>query len=83
MQATKEINKLLIVCSKFLIDIPKGTDNRQLLFIKEKLLLLIGQLEFYKPYFTAAGYFEVNYTMLLYIFNGVTSFVVVYIQLTN
>ncbi|KAJ8912250.1 hypothetical protein NQ315_003353 [Exocentrus adspersus] len=49
--------------------------------MREKLVVLIKQLEYRKPYFSAAGFYEVNYCMFVYIFGGVTSFVVVYLQL--
>ncbi|KAJ8968891.1 hypothetical protein NQ314_002053 [Rhamnusium bicolor] len=80
-ETNKQFDEVIKVTCKFLIELPHGLEDPYSKLLKEKLVLLIKQLEFRKPYFSAAGFFEVNYGMFMYIFAGITSFVVVYVQL--
>lgn len=82
-EASRKFDEVIKVTCKLLIELPHGLDDSRYKILKQKLILLIKQLEFRKPYFSAAGFYEVNYGMFMYIFGGVTSFVVVYLQLQN
>ncbi|RZC40635.1 hypothetical protein BDFB_014114 [Asbolus verrucosus] len=81
-QFNLEMDKVAVLCRKILIDLPETMDNTFSRYLKLKLIFLLKQLEIRKPYFTAAGFFEVNYVMLIYILNGITSYLMVTLQAT-
>ncbi|KAJ8951523.1 hypothetical protein NQ318_000220 [Aromia moschata] len=81
LMASHAFKEIIKIACKFLIAMPRGLEESDSKVLRGKILLLIKQLEFRRPYFSAAGFFEVNYGMFMYIFSGITSFVVVYVQL--
>lgn len=76
------MDKFVAVCRKFLIELPPALDNCYCYYLKIKLTFLLKIIELRKPYFTAAGFFEVNFVMLIYILNGITSYLMVNLQTT-
>lgn len=78
--ALNEAEKVGKTTFKLLQDIPefKMTENEEML--REELLVLAQQALMNCPHFTAAGFFNVDYTMLYNILGSVTSYVVVIVQ---
>lgn len=75
--AAKEAKYTGILSYKLLIQIPRSSGNSA---IREELNILIQQSTNRPPYFSAAGFFNVDYTMLLIILGSFTSYLVVIIQ---
>lgn len=78
-KAAQEVDRVVQQISKLLIEMPHGLEDPVKL-CQYKLTFLLKQLEHHKPYFTAKGVFEINYSMFMYILSGIISFVVVYVQ---
>uniref|UniRef100_A0A6P7FNH2 Uncharacterized protein LOC114329578 n=1 Tax=Diabrotica virgifera virgifera TaxID=50390 RepID=A0A6P7FNH2_DIAVI len=77
----QELNKILSIYCKILIELPHGIQDVHVDMYKESIVLIMKEMELQKPYFTACGLFEINFSLLMYMFSGVTTFVVVYVQL--
>lgn len=58
-------------------------NDDQFKLLKNKIALVVQEIKFQQPYFSAAGFMEVNYAIFLYIFSGAASFVAAYYQLSN
>lgn len=76
------MDKVVVICRKMLIELPQTLNYGFSYYLKLKLIFLIKHIEMKKPYFSAAGFFEVDYVMLVYIFNGLISYLLVTQQAT-
>lgn len=74
------MDKVVVLCRKLLIGLPETLESGFSRYLKLKLIFLLKQIEMRKPYFSAAGFFEVDYVMLVYILNGITSYLMVTLQ---
>ncbi|EEZ99383.1 gustatory receptor 86 [Tribolium castaneum] len=72
-----EMDKIVTILRKILIDLPQTQNTDFCHHLKIKLIFLLKQIEMKKPYFTAGGFFQVNYVMLVHILNGLTSYLLV------
>ncbi|XP_057659338.1 uncharacterized protein LOC130895805 [Diorhabda carinulata] len=78
---SKELSKLYTWYSKILIELPHGIKDYKLNIYKENIIILLKEFVLQKPYFSAAELFEINYALLMYLFTGVITFIVVFVQL--
>jgi hypothetical protein len=79
-QFNGEMDKVVTLSRKILINLPETLDSSFTHYLKLKLIFLLKLVEMRRPYFSAAGFFEVNYVMLVYILNGITSYLMVTLQ---
>lgn len=75
--ATKEAKKTGFLCYKLTQEISACSQPQD---VKDDLILFAQLATNQAPYFTAAGFFNVDYTMLLSILGSVTAYIVVLIQ---
>lgn len=75
--ATKEAKKTGYLCYKLTQEISGCSQSTG---IRDDLILFAQLATNQAPYFSAAGFFNVDYTMLLSIFGSVTAYIVVLIQ---
>lgn len=75
--ATKEAQKISTISYKLLAELPK---NPEMYMVREELLILAQQSTTKSPYFSAAGFFNVDHTMLSTILGTFASYIVVIIQ---
>nr|QBB73007.1 gustatory receptor [Protaetia brevitarsis] len=71
------------VSYKLLQYVPPSSTNPHDRELREDLLLLSEQSSLRTPCFTAAGFFNVDYTMLFTLLSSITSYLVVLIQFSN
>ncbi|KAI4457571.1 invertebrate gustatory receptor [Holotrichia oblita] len=71
------------VSYKLLQYVPPSSNNIQDRELREDLLLLSEQSSLRTPCFTAAGFFNVDYTMLFTLLSSITSYLVVLIQFSG
>lgn len=76
-KATKEAQNLGTISYKLLARIDRTPETAH---IREELFILAQQVTHRCPYFSAAGFFNVDYTMLFIILGSFTSYLVVIIQ---
>lgn len=80
---TKEAQRTATVCYNLLLDVPAVSNNVQDKILREELILLAQQATHQCPYFSAAGFFNVDYTMLFGLLGTVTSYIIVLIQINK
>ncbi|KAF2893220.1 hypothetical protein ILUMI_12954 [Ignelater luminosus] len=78
--ATKEAQRTAEICYKLLLSLPAMPEKSQDRALREQLYLLAQLSSQRCPGFSAAGFFRVDYSMLLALFGSVTSYVIVVIQ---
>lgn len=78
----KLASKTSILSHKLLLEYSScPEDSDKLHYSREELKLLIEQVAYRNPTFSAAGFFTVDYTMLYAIVGAVTSYFIVLLQL--
>lgn len=78
---TKEAQRTAKVCYTLLLDIPAFSNNIQDRILKEELSLFAQHATHQCPYFSAAGFFTVDYSMLFVLLGTVTSYIIVLVQI--
>nr|CAH7732327.1 unnamed protein product [Callosobruchus chinensis] len=81
VKTTSHLEEAVKITCRLSTKLPHNAANPSYILFQRKLDLLNKQLTMYKPYFSAAGVFDVDYSIFLYIFAGISSVVVVYVQL--
>nr|WKF45117.1 gustatory receptor 9 [Podabrus annulatus] len=79
-ETTEEIEKTSKICEKVLINLPIESSNQKLV---DQLNLLTHIVNQDSKNFTAAGFFNISYSMLLTLFSSVTSYIIVVIQMSQ
>lgn len=82
-KTTREARRTATICYKLLLDVPPICSTMQERILKEELILLAQQATHQCPYFSAAGFFNVDYSMLFGLLGTVTSYVIVLIQINK
>ncbi|XP_044259101.1 uncharacterized protein LOC123007742 [Tribolium madens] len=72
-----EMDEIVTISRKILIDLPQTQNIGFCHHFKTKLIFVLRQIETKKPYFTAGGFFQVDYVMIIHILNGLTSYLLV------
>ncbi|KRT83084.1 hypothetical protein AMK59_3661, partial [Oryctes borbonicus] len=75
-----EIQNTSHLSYKLLQQIPCKTTSAILQEMREDLVLLSEQMSLRTPHFSAAGFFNIDYTMLFNVLSSITSYLVVLIQ---
>lgn len=74
---TKEVQRTTVVCFKLIQTLNKSGQSDA---VRDELLLLAKQASMERLHFTAAGFFNVDYTMLYILLSSITSYIVVLFQ---
>ncbi|KAF2893861.1 hypothetical protein ILUMI_12313 [Ignelater luminosus] len=80
---TKEAQRTAKVCYSLLLDVPAFSNNIQDQILREELSLLAQHATHQCPYFSAAGFFRVDYSMLFGLLATVTTYIIVLIQIND
>ncbi|VEN38375.1 unnamed protein product [Callosobruchus maculatus] len=81
VRTTSHLGEAVKITCRLSTKLPHNAANPNYILFQRKLDLLNKQLNTRKPYFSATDVFDVDYSIFLYIFAGVSSIVVVYVQL--
>lgn len=76
-EATKEAQKTSYISYKLLNDMPVCNKQQGM---RDDLTLLAQQSYYHSPTFNAAGFYQINHTLLSCILASVTSYLIVLIQ---
>ncbi|CAH1972949.1 unnamed protein product [Acanthoscelides obtectus] len=81
MKTTSHLDEAVKLTCRLSTKLPHNSTNLSYVSLQRKLDLLNKQLTSCKPYFSASGLFDVDYAIFSYIFAGISSVVIVYVQL--
>lgn len=78
---TEQARRTSVLGYKLLLKIPVQPRNLHEQHLRESIQLLIRQTVFRKPHFSAAGFFDLDYSILVATFGSITSYTVVILNM--
>lgn len=79
----RDAQRIATVCYKLLLGFPPICSSMQERILKKELILLAQRATHQCPYISAAGFFNVDYSIVFSFLGTITSYIIVLIQINK